>query len=90
MFDKFQNEGKGDILSRIREGVSQKPGIYYNEENSYQNILIEKAYGIDISQKNSKNISLIKQIILTVRMLVHIFIYILIIIKELFLKIIII
>ena len=56
MFDRFQNEGKGDILSRIREGVSQKPGIHYNEENSYQNILIEKAYGIDISQKNSATI----------------------------------
>ena len=44
MFDRFQNEGKGDILSRIREGVSQKPGIHYNEENSYQNIYLLKKH----------------------------------------------
>lgn len=42
---------KVDILSRIREGSSQKPGIYYNEQNSYQNLLIEKAYSIYITEK---------------------------------------
>ena len=57
MFDKFDKEGKGDILSRIREGVSQKPGIHYNEENSYQNLLIEKAYVFDLSQKYNRTIT---------------------------------
>ena len=42
---------KVDILSIIREGSSQKPGIYYNEQNSYQNLLIEKAYSIYITEK---------------------------------------
>ena len=42
---------KVDILSRIREGSSQKPGIYYNEQNSYQNLLIEKPYSIYITEK---------------------------------------
>ena len=42
---------KVDILSIIREGSSQKPGIYYNEQNSYQNLLIEKPYSIYITEK---------------------------------------
>ena len=57
MYDKFNKEGKGEILSRIREGVSQKPGVHYNEENSYQNMLIEKAYSIDISNKKLINVN---------------------------------
>ena len=52
MFDKFNEDGIGEILSRIREGFSNNPGIHYNEENSYQNILIEKIYTIDVSQKS--------------------------------------
>ena len=42
---------KVNILSIIREGSSQKPGIYYNEQNSYQNLLIEKPYSIYITEK---------------------------------------
>ena len=42
---------KVDSISIIREGSSQKPGIYYNEQNSYQNLLIEKAYSIYITEK---------------------------------------
>ena len=42
---------KVNILSIIREGSSQKPGIYYNEQNSYQNLLIEKTYSIYITEK---------------------------------------
>ena len=56
IYNNFRGEGKGDILSRIREGVSQKPGAHYNEENSYQNLLIEKAYSIDVSEKMFVNV----------------------------------
>ena len=42
---------KVDILSIIRERSSQKTGIYYNEQNSYQNLLIEKPYSIYITEK---------------------------------------
>ncbi len=32
MYNSFNGEGKGDILSRIREGASKKPGIHYDEQ----------------------------------------------------------
>ena len=57
MYDSFNGEGKGDILSRIREGTSQKPGVHYDEQNSYQNFLIENAFSINVTGKIKINVS---------------------------------
>ena len=66
--NNFNSYGRANLLSKLRELKSSKPGIHYNDENSYQRKIMDDYFNIDISgwehydittemtiQKNSNN-----------------------------------
>lgn len=63
--NKFNTYGKGNILSKLRELKTEKPGIHFNDDNSYENIIIRNVNFLKrikyltqekISEESTKNI----------------------------------
>ena len=55
--DNFSKYGKANLLSKIRELKSSKPGIHYQDENSYQRKIIDDSFNIDITNWNHNDIN---------------------------------
>jgi len=47
--NNFNSYGRANLLSKLRELKSSKPGIHYNDENSYQRKIMDDYFNIDIS-----------------------------------------
>ena len=52
----FYPYGRANLLSKVRELKSSKPGIHYKDENSYQRKIIDDSFNIDITKWNHHDI----------------------------------
>ena len=56
--NNYYSYGKANLLSKIRELKSQKPGVHYSDENSYQRKIIDESHNyihkIDVNKFKEK------------------------------------
>jgi len=54
--NNFDNYGRANLLSKLRELKSSKPGLHYSDENSYQRKIMDDYLNIDTSDWDSGDI----------------------------------
>ena len=47
--NNFDSYGRANLASKLRELKSSKPGVHYNDENSYQRKIMDDFFNIDVT-----------------------------------------